>query len=116
MKAFEKRRRMAGQQGFTLIELLIVIAILGILAAVVVFAVGNVTENAEDSACEIEIRSIKTAIQAVRADTGAYPADLASLSPEWLEEAPDPVKFPAASYDNTDGSIDESALGGSCAP
>lgn len=116
MKAIQKRRQMTGQQGFTLIELLIVIAILGILAAVVVFAVGNVTENAEDSACEIEVRSIKTAVQAFRADTGGFPASLASLTPEWLEEAPDTTKFPPAAYDASTGEIDETALGGSCAP
>ena len=116
MKAIEKRRQMAGQQGFTLIELLIVIAILGILAAVVVFAVGNVTDNAEESACEIEVRSIKTAIQAVRADTGSFPASYAALTPDWLEEAPDATKFPAASYNATTGAIDETALGGACGP
>jgi prepilin-type N-terminal cleavage/methylation domain-containing protein len=75
MKAIEKRRQMAGQQGFTLIELLIVIAILGILAAVVVFAVGNVTDNATEKACDIEQRTIKTAAEAYKANagTGLYP-------------------------------------------
>lgn len=75
MKAIQKRRQMTGQQGFTLIELLIVIAILGILAAVVVFAVGNVTDNATEKACDIEQRTIKTAAEAYKAnaDTGAYP-------------------------------------------
>src|SRR4051794_34615071 len=36
-----RRRREANQEGFTLIELLIVIVILGILAAVVVFAISG---------------------------------------------------------------------------
>ena len=45
MKAFNDRRAAAGQGGFTLIELLIVIAILGILAGVVVLAVGGVSDS-----------------------------------------------------------------------
>jgi prepilin-type N-terminal cleavage/methylation domain-containing protein len=89
MKAFEKRRQMAGQQGFTLIELLIVIAILGILAAVVVFAVGNVTDNASEKACQIEARTIETASEAFKADNnGVYPAAEGDLVPEWLQDSP----------------------------
>ena len=42
MKFINDRRRMQGQSGFTLIELLVVIAILGVLAGVVVFAVGGI--------------------------------------------------------------------------
>jgi len=64
MKAFEKRRRMAGQGGFTLIELLVVIAILGVLAAVVVFAVNGISNNSKQSACKIDLRTLKTAVQA----------------------------------------------------
>ncbi len=67
-------------EGFTLIELLIVIVILGILAAVVVFAVGGITEDAEENACMAEKRAVETAIEAFRADRGNYPTDIASLT------------------------------------
>ena len=43
------------EQGFTLVELLIVIVILGILAGIVVFAVGNLTSNAKTNACSTDI-------------------------------------------------------------
>lgn len=98
MKAIEKRRQMAGQGGFTLIELLIVIAILGILAAVVVFAVGNVTENAQDKACQIEVRAIETALEAYRGNSdnpgGNYPTQWSDIVGQnntngFLKEAPD---------------------------
>ncbi|MCB0948300.1 MAG: type II secretion system protein, partial [Mycobacterium sp.] len=53
----QKRMASRGQGGFTLIELLVVIAILAVLAGVVVFAVGGITDNSEDSACAIERRT-----------------------------------------------------------
>jgi general secretion pathway protein G len=61
------------EQGFTLIELLVVIAILGILAGVVVFAVGGITNRGKNSACVTEVRTIRTALEATYAKTGAYP-------------------------------------------
>lgn len=97
-------------KGFTLIELLIVIVILGVLAAVIVFRVSNVTDSAETNACEIEVRAVKTAIQAYRADTGAYPTTVAVLVGEYLEEAPSAstaIGEAIAGYDNTDGSFTE---------
>ena len=75
-------------EGFTLIELLIVIVILGILAAVVVFAVGGITQNAEKSACEAEERTVETGVEAYRADRGAYPTNTSSLVPGFLRETP----------------------------
>jgi general secretion pathway protein G len=55
--------------GFTLIELLVVIVIIGILAGVVVFAVGGIADKGEDSAKESDKRSLQTAEEAFYANT-----------------------------------------------
>lgn len=68
-----KRMDNRSQSGFTLIELLVVVAILAILGGVAVFAVGNLTDEAEDSACLIEKRTMKTAVEAAKADDGSAP-------------------------------------------
>ena len=60
-------------EGFTLIELLIVIVILGILATVVVFAVSGIRDQGDASACEAELRSVLTGMEAYYADFGTYP-------------------------------------------
>ena len=46
------------ESGFTLIELVIVIVILGVLAGIVIFAVGGITDNGNVAACKS--RSVKT--------------------------------------------------------
>ncbi len=74
------RKKQSGEGGFTLIELLIVIVILGILAAVVVFAVGGITDKGEKSACKAEYKTIEVALEAFYAQTGDYPADYSDLT------------------------------------
>jgi prepilin-type N-terminal cleavage/methylation domain-containing protein len=66
--------------GFTLVELLVVVVILGVLAAVVVFAVGGSTDRAQDSACAAERSSLETAVEAYRASATEYPATITDLT------------------------------------
>jgi prepilin-type N-terminal cleavage/methylation domain-containing protein len=71
------------ERGFTLVELLIVVVILGILAGIVVFAVGNLTDNAASNACKTEGETFATAVQAYRAQNdGNLPAgaDVAAVA------------------------------------
>src|SRR5580658_1417719 len=68
LKALQDRREREGEEGFTLIELLIVIVVLGILAAVVIFALGSVTGNAKASACNADAKTVETAVAAYDAN------------------------------------------------
>ena len=67
-------------EGFTLIELLIVIVILGILAAVVVFAVGGITDRGQASACEADNATLAVAIEAYYAKYSDYPTNQSQLT------------------------------------
>jgi general secretion pathway protein G len=94
-------------RGFTLVELLIVIVILGILAGIVVFAVGNMTSNAKSTGCAAEKTTLSTALEEYKAQTGSYPAamsDLTSGSDALLKSTP-------ANYE-IDGSGNISAISG----
>src|SRR5437763_1506786 len=72
---FERlRKARANDKGFTLIELLIVIIILGILAAIVVFAIGSTRKDSVASSCKTDAKSIELSLEAVNTNVGTYPA------------------------------------------
>jgi prepilin-type N-terminal cleavage/methylation domain-containing protein len=62
------QQRIHRNEGFTLIELLIVIVVLGILAGIVLFAVGSARDDAEGAASQADIKICKTALAAAIAD------------------------------------------------
>jgi len=57
-----------GEKGFTLIELLIVVAILGVLAAVVIPNVGRFIGAGEEEAAATEFSNVQTAVIAMMTD------------------------------------------------
>jgi type IV pilus assembly protein PilA len=63
------------QQGFTLIELMIVVAIIGILAAIAIPAYQDYTQRAQIGEAFTIVSAAKTAIEEFAQTNGAYPAD-----------------------------------------
>jgi len=86
-----------GEKGFTLIELLIVVAILGVLAAVVIPNVGRFIGRGEEEAAETELSNIQTAVIAMMTDNNlaALPNPVGTATDN-MSLFPDPTSATAA--------------------
>ncbi len=70
---FHRRRIPPGRGGWSLVELLVVLAVIGILAALLLVAVQAVREAARRAHCASQIRQIATAMAGYEAATGCFP-------------------------------------------
>ena len=70
-------RKLRSNKGFTLIELLIVVAIIGILAAIAIPQFSSYRAKAYNSAANADLKNLKTGMEAYMADQQQYPSDLA---------------------------------------
>jgi general secretion pathway protein G len=95
-EVMQQRIRQARQDesGFTLIELLIVIVILGVLAGIVVFAVGAFNDQGKAAACKSDYKNVEIATEAYYAKNNhTYPAAVSDLVPAYIKEAPSTTDY-----------------------
>ena len=65
--------KLRSKKGFTLIELLIVVAIIGILAAIAIPQFSAYRQKAYNAAAESDLKNSKTAMESYYADNQVYP-------------------------------------------
>lgn len=74
LRAFYKQMKgKDGQKGFTLIELMIVVAIIGILAAIAIPQFTKYRARAQNSAALSDVRNLRTDMEGYFAEWQVYP-------------------------------------------
>lgn len=80
-----KKTATSRQGAFTLVEMLVVIAIIGILAAILFPAFSRARESARQTNCASNLHQIGLAVQQYYQDTKRYPDSMLDLLPESTE-------------------------------
>ena len=82
---------MRKDKGFTLIELLIVVAIIGIIAAIAIPNLLNAIDRGKQKRTMADMRSIGTAIESYAVDNNFYPKNLSSVGAAGISAHVSPI-------------------------
>ena len=86
-------RRFACRRGFSLLELLAVVTILGVIAALILYRVTGVVDQAQDKVQVHQLAELNMAIEHYYMANETWPATLNDLVPEYF---PDGIPTPPA--------------------
>ncbi len=91
---------MKTQRGFSLIEIMVVLAIMGLLAAIVAPNVMNALSQGKDKKVRADFTSLETALKMYKMDNGFYPTSEQGLEAlvSKPSSAPEPRTYPDEGY------------------
>ena len=76
------------QRGFTLIEILIVVAIIGVLTAILAANYTEARKNSRDKIRKSDLKTIQLSLEVYKSQVGSYPANLSALTPTYIAQVP----------------------------
>jgi general secretion pathway protein G len=105
---------MRKEKGFTLIELLIVVAIIGIIAAIAIPNLLNAIDRGKQKRTMADMRSIGTSIESYAVDNNFYPKNMANAAAAAVGAYVAPIyikTMPTKDGWNNDWDVDSTATG-----
>lgn len=83
MRQYRLRLSNGHTAGFTIVELLIIVALIGILAAIVIVAYNGLQQRAHNAQHQNDIKTVQKVIEAYNVQYGEYPKTTTNPSSNW---------------------------------